>query len=146
MIERDSVRGMEDIKKDTSFDCISCVKGKAERLPFSGTRPRATEFIQNIHVDLSGIVRQGSLDDTLYYILFTDDFSGMKFVYKLKSKNKTEVHDVSIKFIAMVERQCDRQVKGFTLDQGSELFNSLFEPYCEERGILLHDSAAYTPE
>lgn len=83
MLEHYSVRGMENIKKDTSFECIPCMKGKAERLPFSRTRPRANEFIQNVHMDLSGIVCQGSLEDTLYYILFTNDFSGMKFLYKL---------------------------------------------------------------
>lgn len=46
----------------------------------------------------------------------------------------------------MAERKYDRQMKGFTLDQGSQFFNSLFKAYCEERGIILHDSEAYTPE
>lgn len=65
MIDNHSVRGIEKPIKDLDFECIACTKGKAERLPFNGTRPRAKDFLENIHVDLSGIVRTGSLDNTL---------------------------------------------------------------------------------
>ena len=77
--------------------------------------------------------------------MFTDDYSGMKFVEKLPSKNKIDVFNSLEKFITMAERQQDRKVKAFTLNHGSEFFNSLFIPFCDEKGILLHDTAPYTP-
>lgn len=70
----------------------------------------------------------------------------MRFVYNLKSKDKETVFEALSHFIAVVERQKDRKLKQFTLDGGSEFFNSLFVPFCEERGIILHKTAAYKPE
>lgn len=145
MIEKESVDGIKGV--DTKpFDCISCTKSKSQSLPFSKTRPRANDFLQNIHVDLSGIVRNESLNHISYFILFTDDFSSMRFVYPLSSKNKETVFPVLESFISYAERQTDKHVKIFTLDCGSEFFNSLFEPFCMEKGITLHATAPYTPE
>lgn len=145
MIEKGSVDGIAKIT-GKPFDCISCTKSKPQSLPFSKTRPRANEFLQNIHVDLSGIVRNESVNHTSYFILFTDDFSSMRFIYTLPSKIKEAVFPVLESFISYAERQTDRHVKSFTLDCGSEFFNTLFEPFCMEKGIILHATAPYTPE
>lgn len=136
MIKQKMIEGVsEDCDLTKPVDCIACIKSKSERPPFSHTRPRAQNKLENIHVDLSGIVRGYVNDGYLYYILFTDDLTGMKFVYFLKSKDKTSVFNAILAFIIFAERQSERKVKCFTLDQGSEFFNSLFVPYCREQGI-----------
>lgn len=145
MIDRGCVEGIEKMG-GKPFDCIPCIKSKSQSLPFLHTRPCAIDFLQNIHVDLSGIIRNESIHDTSYFILFTDDYSSMRFIYPLSSKRKEHVFPVIESFISYAERQTDRHVKGFTLDCGSEFFNSLFEPYCLEKGIILHATAPYTPE
>lgn len=88
MIEKGSVRGLENVSTRGDISCIPCVKAKSQSLPSSGTRPRSVSFLQNVHVDLSGIIRHDSLNDTSYFILFTDDYSSMRFIYPLKSKSK----------------------------------------------------------
>lgn len=145
MIEKGSVKGLENVSRNGDINCLPCIKAKSQSLPFSGTRPRSSSFLQNIHVDLSGIIRNESLHHTTYFILFTDDFSSMRFIYPLKSKSKESVFPVIRSFIAYAERQTDNHVKSFTLDCGSEFFNSLFVPFCDEMGINLHSTAPYTP-
>lgn len=88
MIVNRSVEGLDVISPGSLNDCITCIKSKLQRLPFKDTRPRSTDLLQNVHVDLSSIVRSGCVDSSLYYILFTDDYSSYRFVYNLPSKNK----------------------------------------------------------
>lgn len=145
MIEKGSVRGLENVSKTGNFDCIPCIKSKSQSLPFSGTRPRSVSFLQNVHMDLSGIIRDESIDHNSYFIMFTDDYSSMRFIYPLKSKTKEAVFATIKQFVSYAERQTDCHVKSFTLDCGSEFFNSLFVPFCEELGINLHATAPYTP-
>lgn len=145
MIEKGSVNGLENVPRHRDINCLPCIKAKSQSLPFSGTRPRSSAFLQNVHVDLSGIIRNESLDHTIYFIMFTDNFSSMRFIYPLKSKNKESVFPVIKSFISYAERQTDHHVKSFTLDCGSEFFNSLFVPFCDEMGINLHPTAPYTP-
>lgn len=145
MIEKGSVRGLGNVSKTGTFNCLPCIKSKSQSLPLSGTRPRSVAFLQNVHVDLSGIICNNSLDNMAYFIFFTDDFSSMRFIYPLKSKNKETVFSTIKQFISYAERQADCHVKAVTLVCGSEFFNSLFVPFCEELGISLHDTAPYTP-
>lgn len=145
MIVRGSVRGIEHVKAAGEISCLPCIKAKSQALPSSGTRPRASSFLENVHVDLSGIVRTHTADRTLYFILFTDDYYSMRFIYPLQSKCKESVFSVIQTFIAYSERQTDCHLKSFTLDCGSEFLNSLFVPFCEGVGIHLHPTAPYTP-
>lgn len=70
----------------------------------------------------------------------------MRFIYPLSSKYKEVVFPVLESFVSFAEQQTDKHLKSFTLDCGSEFFNSLFEPFCMEKGITLHSTAPYTPE
>lgn len=58
--------------------CRVCPLAKNHRLPFKGTRTRAKDHLQNVHLDLSGIFRTPSTARDHYYVLFTDDYSGFK--------------------------------------------------------------------
>lgn len=74
--------------------CTTCVQSKSHRLPFSSTRPRATHFLQNFHVDLSGINRVKGLFGEHYYIIFVDDYSCFSFIFPLNNKTKESVFSV----------------------------------------------------
>lgn len=126
--------------------CVVCVKSKSRRLQFSGTRPRATIFLQNVHVDFSGINRVTGLSNESYYILFTDDFSTFNFIYGLSLKNKEHVIETFKNYIQVAERQTGRKLIQFTLDNGSEFVNSIMDELCKDSGIVFHLTAPYTPE
>lgn len=72
--------------------CDICILSKSMQLPYNHSRPRASRLLKNIHVDLSGIVRQKGLNLEQYYILFCDNHSSYRHMYPLRGKDKTEVH------------------------------------------------------
>lgn len=115
MIDKGSVDGIAKVTGKL-FGCISCINSKSQSLPVLDTRPRATEFLQNIHVDLSDIVRNESLNHISYFILFTDDFSSVRSIFPRFSKIKEAVFPVLESFVSYAKRQTDKHVKSFTLD------------------------------
>lgn len=126
--------------------CNVCAKSKSRKLPFSGTRPRATKFLQNVHVDLSGINRVKGLFNEQYYILFCDDYSTYCHIFPLTTKCKEKVFLVFVEYLAAVERQTSQKLRQYTLDNGSEFINTVMDEYCKELGITLHKTAPYTPQ
>lgn len=145
MVKLGSLDGLCD-KSSSVNSCPVCISSKSKRLPFSGSRPRSASFLQNVHVDLSGINRVTGLHNESYYILFTDDFSSFRHIFPLCNKTKETVFLVFTKYIALAERQTGCRLIQFTLDQGSEFINSIMQKLCEDTGIVLHFTASYTPE
>lgn len=80
---------LEETEITTS--CDICSMTKAIQLPYNHTRPRASCFLENVHVDLSGIIRTRGLNNEMYYAMFCDDYSSYRHIFALKSKEKTEV-------------------------------------------------------
>lgn len=75
MITRDSVKGIEGVRAEGDIECLPCIKAKSQALPSFRTLPQATSFLENVHVDLSGIVCKPSVDNVMYFIWSTDDYS-----------------------------------------------------------------------
>lgn len=128
MCKHGSIDGLGG-KVDTVCDCETCLLSKGARLPHNHTRPRAVRHLENVHVDLSGIMRTKGLRNEAYYILFTDDFTSYCHIYPLRDKSKEEVFDVFKSYISRAERQTGCTVKTFTLDRGGEFLNSTLGTY-----------------
>nr|GEX49023.1 hypothetical protein [Tanacetum cinerariifolium] len=81
-----------------------CMVGKQAKQSFStGNSKRAEGVLELIHADLCGPMRTESLARNKYFMLLTDDFSRMSWVYFLKYKS--ESFDCFKKFKALVENQ-----------------------------------------
>ena len=91
--------------------CPVCPLAKGHRLPFSSTRPRAVKFLENVHVDLSGIIRTTAMNKEEYYIMFTDDYSSYRVTYGLPNKTSSAVYECFLKYIAFAERQTSQRLK-----------------------------------
>lgn len=91
-------------------------------------------------------MRTKGLRNEAYYILFCDDYSTYQHIYPLKSKEKCEVFDVFMMYIAVTERQTGSRVIQFTLDQGGEFVNDLLGNQLSSMGIVLHMTAGYAPQ
>lgn len=68
----------ESVKPDEMHIISKCPifpLARNHRLPFKIARPRAINFLENVHVDLSSIIRTTAINQEEYYIMFTDDFS-----------------------------------------------------------------------
>lgn len=145
MMKHGSLDGV--ITKSEDVDgCDICPIAKNTKLPFNHTRPRASQFLENVHTDISGINRVKGLGNESYYILFCNDYLSYRHIYGLTERSKTEVYEVFKNYIALVERQTGCRVKQFTLDRGGEFLNSLLAPDLESMGINLHLTAGHTPE
>lgn len=127
-------------------DCSICSLSKSKQLPYANTRPQAIHFLENVHVDLSGIFRVKGLGNKSYYILFCDDYSSYRHIFPLKSKEKNEVYKCFMSYIALTERQTERKLRQFTLDRGGEFLSDKLGTELREMGIVLHTTTGYTPQ
>jgi len=141
--KKDMSRGLP-VLSDHLPNCNACQFGKQNRIPFPKTVWRATKKLQLIHTDVAGPQRTPSLQSSLYFILFIDDFTRMCWIYFLKFKH--EVAGVFLKFKKMVETQSGSKIQFLRSDNGKEYTSAQFNLFCEEAGIELQLTAPYTPE
>ncbi|CAL9094550.1 unnamed protein product [Musa textilis] len=85
-----------------------------------------------------------SFSRSRYFLLFTDDYSRMSWVYFLELKYKT--FDNFRKFKVLVERQSGRCIKTLRIDRDGEFLSNEFNSFCKENGIQRELIAPYTPE
>nr|ABW74566.1 integrase [Boechera divaricarpa] len=125
--------------------CEGCVYGKQSRRSFPvGRARRATQYLEIVHADLCGPMQTASLGGSKYFLMLTDDYSRMSWVYFLKSKG--EAFDMFKNFKALVEKQSEQQVKVLRTDRGGEFTSTKFNQFCEKEGIHHELTTAYTPE
>nr|GEW79126.1 retrovirus-related Pol polyprotein from transposon TNT 1-94 [Tanacetum cinerariifolium] len=74
--------------------------------------------LELIHANLCGPMRTESLTRSKYFMLLTNDFSGMSWVYFLKYKS--ESFDYFKKFKALVKKQSERSIKLLRTDRGGK--------------------------
>lgn len=112
------VYGLPHIAK-ISF-CESCLYGKQTRESFpSGQAWRALSTLELIHTDWCGPMQTESLGGNKFFLLFTDDFSRMSWVYFLKTK--TQAFEFFKSFKALVEKQSGQNIMCLHIDRGGEL-------------------------
>lgn len=125
-------------------NCNACQFGKQTRLPFLKSTWRASQKLQLIHTDLCGPQRTLSLQGSLYFILFIDDFTRMCWIFFLKCKS--EVAEVFWKYKTMVENKSGYRIQVVRLDNGTEYTSSRFKSLYEEAGIEHQFTTPYTPQ
>lgn len=117
---------------ENKIPCVTCLKSKATQLPYNHTRPRASCFLENVHVDLSGIIRTKGLNQESYYALFCDDYFLYRHIYPLKTKDKFEVHNMFMNYVALAGRQTrqkGRKRKKNHCDQGTISDDRVWSPH-----------------
>jgi predicted aspartyl protease len=130
--------------EDTLPHCQACQYGKQHRKSFPKSAWRATRKLQLIHTDLCGPQRTPSLNGSLYYIVFIDDFTRFCWIYFLKFKS--EVAGVFLKFKKLVENESGCNIQVLRSDNGKEYTSGEFNSFCEEAGIKHQLTAPYTPQ
>ncbi|KAJ4807357.1 polyprotein [Rhynchospora pubera] len=125
--------------------CEGCVYGKHSRSSFPKHPGRKTEGILDlVHTDLCGPMRTTSFGGSKYFLLFTDDFSRMSWIYFLK--NKSDTFSLFKKFKVLVEKQTGKYIKVLRSDNGGEFTSREFTEFCEKEGIHRELSTPYTPQ
>ena len=96
-----------------------------------------------MHADLCGPMNMNSLSGGQYFLLLTDDYSRMSWVYFLE--NKSEAFDRFKKFKAFMERKSGLLIKTLQIDRGGEFVSTIFKNFCEENKICKQLIAPHTP-
>ena len=129
---------------DHISSCRICHIGKLNRKPFPEATWRATRKLQLIHTDIAGPQRTPSLNRSLYYAVFIDDYSRMCWIFFLK--HKSEVAQVFWNFKAKVENESGCKIQALRSDNGKEYTSNAFNVFCEEAGIHHQLTTPYTPQ
>ena len=86
-----------------------------------------------------GTLTNTILNNSKYFLTFTDDYSRKSWVYFLKSKDQTLGKFKEWK--TMVEKQTSKQVKCLRKNNDLE-----FNNFCKEYEIVRHRTIRYTPQ
>ncbi|GAU16908.1 hypothetical protein TSUD_36660 [Trifolium subterraneum] len=143
MLKNQLVRGVPSLT-EKAIECEACQFGKQTRKPFPTSSCRANQKLQLILTDVAGPQRTPSLNGSLYYIVFIDDFTRMCWIYFLRYKS--EVAAVFWKFKAHVENQSNSHIQILRSDNGKEYLSNQFQQFCDEAGIEHQLTAPYTPQ
>ncbi|GJT29138.1 putative ribonuclease H-like domain-containing protein [Tanacetum coccineum] len=92
-----------------------------------------SEPLQLLHMDLFGPTNIRSIDQKYYSLVVTDDFSRFTWTFYLGTKDETFY--VLKEFIALIENQLNKKVKGIRCDNGTEFKNAKLIELCGEKGI-----------
>ena len=136
------VAGMEGVHGPFPEElCEPCLKGKQQSEPTRHPMSKATEFLNEIHVDIGGPLPL-TFRGHRFFLLIKDDASGMFFVYVLKTKG--EIFARLKEFRTWIEAQSQKKIK--RIRSGNELRSHQFDAWFKETGIQWEPSAPYTPE
>lgn len=133
-----------NVKEIPESQCVTCVKGKQTRLPFSDEGSRATTLLELVHSDVCGPIQVQSFGGHRYFVTFIDDYSRRVFVYVMKNKN--EVFECFKIFKKYAENQTGFTLKKLRSDNGKEYCNKSFVDFCRKNGIEHQKSAPYSPQ
>ncbi|GJX22795.1 putative ribonuclease H-like domain-containing protein [Tanacetum coccineum] len=127
-------------------NCVACNKGKQHKAsykPISAVR-LITDTLQLLHMDLFGPTNIRSIDQKYYSLVVTDDFSRFTWTFYLGTKDETFY--VLKEFIALIENQLNKKVKGIRCDNGTEFKNAKLIELCGQKGIKRDYSNPRTPQ
>lgn len=137
------VHGLSNIQKMEV--CEGCAFGKQTVMSFPTKGAwRATKCLELVHTNLVGPMQSESLGGSRYFILFTDDFSRMSWVFFLQSKS--QALECFKKFKKQAEVQSECILKVLRSDRGGEYLSKEFTEFCEGHGVRRELSAPYTPQ
>ena len=104
-------------------------------------RLRSTKPLEVVHTDVAGPIHQASSEGFRYAISFTDDCSGIIFVYFLKQKNDTTRAPEKLS----ADSALYGIVKCIRLDNAAEFISQPFKELLRQNKIRLETSASYSP-
>ncbi|EOY13165.1 Cysteine-rich RLK (RECEPTOR-like protein kinase) 8 [Theobroma cacao] len=85
-----------------------------------------------------------SLNGSKYFLLFTDDYFRMTWIFFIKFKS--EVFSLFKKFKAQVELELGCKIKNFKTDNGREYLSVEFDEFLAVAGIKLQFTIFYSPQ
>ena len=138
------VEGMEVDKNKESTQCVVCIQGHQTVEPFPKRAEDDVTKIGKLTIsDVWGPANTEGPNRERYFYSFTDAKSWQTQIYF--SHTKTEVLRYFKEYKAFIENQTSNKLKRFRSDSGGEYINEPFKTYCAEAGIIMEQTAPYSP-
>lgn len=126
------------------YFCQICPMAKQAILPFPVSHSRSTDVFQLLHLDLWGPYRTSTFEGCTMFLTIVDDYSRMCWVFFLK--NKSDVYEVFVDFLAYISNHFHIGVKNVRTDNALELCEGKLKRFYKDKGISHQSSCAYTPQ
>lgn len=137
--------GLDLTKCSVNTQCGVCYKGKMIRASFPRKSESSSSAVGDlIHTDLCGPLEVATPRGNRYIMTMVDDFSRYCVVYLLR--NKSETADKIIEYTRMIQTQFGRLPKILRTDGGGEYSSATLKKFLSENGILLEQTAPYSPQ
>ena len=146
-IDAKAIGGIEKWKTDAGDQlCEGCMLGKSHRLRFMdsiATTNKATFAMERFHSDLLGPLTE-SAHNAVYMLLIIDEYTRFVAIYNIKKKSDTRYNLED--FITESETRHNRKLVELHTDGGGEFNSNALKEYLRERGTILTNTPAYTPQ
>lgn len=124
--------------------CGTCCEGKLSRLPFRKSESKSRAVLELIHSDLCGQMEVFTPSGNRYVLTFIDDFSRYCVIFLLEHKSQTE--EKIQEFVQLARTQFGRPPKVIRTDGGGEYSSVSLKSFLRKEGILLQQTAPYSPQ
>ncbi|GKC90557.1 putative ribonuclease H-like domain-containing protein [Tanacetum coccineum] len=145
LVKDNFVRGLHTKHFENDQTCVACLKGKQHKASCkSKIQNSISQPLFMLHMDLVSPTYVSSLMNKKYYLVFTDDYSRLTWVFFLVTKDETS--GIHKSFITEIENLVDKKVKVIRCDNGTEFKNRVMSEYYEKKGIKKECSVTRTPQ
>ncbi|CAL1413972.1 unnamed protein product [Linum trigynum] len=133
-----SLLGKNSARMPDFHSCTSCVEAKTASISYPSSTTVIQEPFHVIHTDLWGPAPTVSRHGFCYFALFIDHATRYTWIYLLRLKS--DLQDVAIEFLNMVQTQFGKPVKIIRSDPGGEFSSFPLREAYRSRGILSQKS------
>jgi hypothetical protein len=167
MVDADAIAGADHLKHVVSqadvdvsqYMCEGCAKGKSHRHAFAqhSHKPAASAVGDRLYGDLSGPIKLSvkelegvvltifrTLGSPVYFSALVDEIS--RYISGALLKNKSDAATHVKGWINHTETLQHKPVKYFHSDGGGEYINNYLAAYFLEKGIMVEQTCAHTPQ
>lgn len=124
--------------------CVTCLRSKQTRTPFTEERTRAKRPLEIIHTDLCGPIDPTTWDGKRYFMTLLDDYTSHVTIHLLKTKN--EAAEIVENYIKIMEAKFAFKVAKLRCDNGREYANERLKNWCKSEGIEIDFTIPHTPQ
>ena len=134
-------RGMKVAERGERMTCEVCLQGKMIKQTSKEERERSKKCMEMVHTDLAGPISPPSREGHRYAISFTDDCTGVTFVYFMRTKDESV--QMAERFLA--DSAPYGKVKCLRSDKGTEFTSHAFTDFLIKHKIKFETSAPHSP-
>lgn len=137
-------QGIKYDKCNCADFCEACVEGKISEFPYPKVSKSKYETFDLFVSDVCEMPEiSSSYAKSKYFLTVIDARSDFTFVYFLKYKS--EVPDIMIHHLEMIENQFGIRPKTLRSDLGTEYLNNKLQSYLKKKGIRFQCTVGYAP-